>query len=45
MKTIMHFEDGKEFAFHECPKCKTKTHQKRINYAQFEKETYTNEKK
>lgn len=45
MKTMMHFEDGKDYAFHECSKCKTKTHQKRINYAQFEKDTYTNEKR
>jgi Zn ribbon nucleic-acid-binding protein len=44
MKIIMHFEDSKDYSFHECPKCKQRTHQKRINYAQFEKEE-TNEKK
>ena len=38
MKNIIHFEEGKEYAFHECKICKTKTHQKRINYQQFEKE-------
>ena len=43
MKTIMHYELGKEYAFHECKSCKTKTHQKRINYKQFEKDDLQND--
>lgn len=46
MKNVMHFEEIKDYAFHWCKYCKTKTHQKRINYEQFEKGSiYINEKK
>ena len=38
MKNKMHFENGKEFAYHECTKCKQKTHQKRIHYEDIIKE-------
>jgi transcription elongation factor Elf1 len=37
MKNVMHFEETKDYAFHECKYCKQRTHQKRINYEQFEK--------
>jgi Zn ribbon nucleic-acid-binding protein len=37
MKNVMHFEDGKNFAFHECKKCHTKTHQKRIHFEEVNK--------
>lgn len=37
MKNVMHFENGKNFAFHECNKCRTKTHKKRIHFEEFEK--------
>lgn len=36
MKTVMHFENGKTFAFHECKHCRTKTHQKRIHFEELE---------
>jgi Zn ribbon nucleic-acid-binding protein len=36
MKTVMHFENGKTFAFHECKYCRTKTHQKRIHFEEIE---------
>ena len=36
MKTVMHFEQGKTFAFHECKHCRTKTHQKRIHFEELE---------
>ena len=37
MENLMHFEEKKDYAYHWCKKCKQKTHQKRINYEQFEK--------
>ena len=37
MKTIMRFEEGKNFAFHECKKCHIKTHQKRIHFEEVKK--------
>ena len=43
MKNVMHFEDGKNFAFHECKKCHTKTHKKRIHFEEMKK-GYNNEK-
>ena len=36
MKTVMHFENGKSFVFHECKHCYTKTHQKRIHFEELE---------
>ena len=38
MKTIMHFEGGKNFAFHQCVKCHMKTHQKRIHFEEIKNE-------
>lgn len=32
MKNVMHFEHGKNYAFHECKNCRTQTHQKRIHF-------------
>lgn len=32
MKNVMRFENGKNYAFHKCNKCHTKTHQKRIHF-------------
>ena len=40
MKTIMHFESGKNFAFHQCVKCHIKTHQKRIHFEDLKNEKY-----
>lgn len=37
MKNIKHFEPSKQYAYHECPKCKQQTHQKRIHFDEFEK--------
>ena len=37
MKNVMHFETGKQYAYHECPKCKQPTHQKRIHFEEYEK--------
>ena len=37
MKIVMHFEDGKQFAFHKCDKCHMKTHKKRIHFDKLEK--------
>lgn len=37
MKNMMHFENSKNYAYHECPKCHTRTHQKRIHFETFEK--------
>lgn len=48
MKTVMHFENGKSFAFHECKHCYTKTHQKRIHFEEIgekENENSSNRKK
>lgn len=46
MKIAMHFENGKDFAYHYCKKCQQKTHQKRIHYEEIEKgNIYTNENK
>lgn len=43
MKNIMHFENGKQFAFHECRNCFTKTHQKRIHFEDLKKgDSYEN---
>ena len=39
MKNKMHFENGKRFAYHECKSCKTQTHQKRIHFEDFDKDT------
>ena len=44
-KTIMHFENGINFAFHECPKCHTKTHRKRIHFDEVENENTSNTKR
>ena len=44
MKTVMHFEQGKTFAFHKCKHCHTKTHQKRIHFEDLE-EKNNNENK
>lgn len=38
MNNVMHFEAGKDFAYHYCTKCQQKTHQKRIHYEAFEKD-------
>ena len=38
MKNVMHFEDGKNFTFHLCEKCKMKTHQKRIHFEEIKKD-------
>ena len=35
MKTVMHFENGQNKQFKECPKCHFRTHAKSINYKQF----------
>lgn len=32
MKTTMHFESGKQYQFHECPKCFERTKNKRIHF-------------
>lgn len=48
MKTVLHFENGKSFAFHECKHCYTKTHQKRIHFEELgekENENSSNRKK
>lgn len=37
MKNVMHFEDGKNYAFHECEHCRTKTHKKRIHFDELDK--------
>lgn len=37
MKNVMHFENGKNFAFHECRSCNIKTHQKRIHFDEIER--------
>lgn len=37
MKNVMRFEYGKSFAFHECERCHTKTHQKRIHFDEVER--------
>ena len=37
MKNMMHFEDGKDFAYNACKHCQTRTHQRRIHYEEFEK--------
>ena len=37
MKSVMHFEKGKNFAFHECKSCLAKTHQKRIHFEEMER--------
>lgn len=45
MKNMMHFENGKTFARHECPRCKSQTHQKRIHFEDFVKEETNNNDK
>lgn len=37
MKNTMHFESGKQYTCHICPKCKQQTHQKRIHFEEYEK--------
>lgn len=37
MKNMMHFEESKNFAFHQCNNCNTKTHQKRIHFEDLKK--------
>ena len=37
MKNVMHFEPGKQYAYHLCPKCKQQTHQKRIHFEMYVK--------
>ena len=37
MKNAMHFEPGKQYAYHMCPKCKQQTHQKRIHFEMYVK--------
>lgn len=37
MKSVMHFESGKNYTFHECEKCHTQTHQKRIHFDDLKK--------
>lgn len=32
MSNKMHFEKGKNYAFHECKRCNIQTHQKRIHF-------------
>lgn len=32
MKNVMCFESGRNYAFHKCNKCHTKTHKKRIHF-------------
>ncbi len=44
-KNIMHFENGKNFAYHECSKCRTKTHQKRIHFEEVKDENSSNPKR
>lgn len=45
MKNIMHFENGKDYAFHECPKCYFQTHQKRIHFEEVKKGENTSNSK
>ena len=44
-KIVMHFENGKNFAFHECSKCHTKTHRKRIHFEELKDENTSNTKR
>jgi len=37
MSNVIHFERGKDYAFHMCKRCKQQTHKKRINYDALEK--------
>ena len=37
MKNVMHFEKGKNFAYHQCINCPTQTHPKRIHFEEFER--------
>jgi len=32
MRTKMHFESGRKYQFHECPKCLDRTKNKRIHF-------------
>ena len=45
MKNIMHFENGKNFAFHECSKCYMRTHPKRIHFEEKNNENTGNTKR
>lgn len=40
MINVMHFEKGKNFAFHECKKCNTYTHQKRIHFDELNNKSF-----
>ena len=37
MKNVMHFEDGKEYQFNTCKRCRENTKHKRIHYEELEK--------
>lgn len=37
MKSAMHFEVGKQYAYHVCLKCRQQTHQKRIHFEEVER--------
>lgn len=36
MKNIMHFEKGKNYAYHSCKRCNINTHKKRIHFNETE---------
>ena len=37
MKNVMHFEKGKNFAYHQCINCPTQTRPKCIHFEEFER--------
>ena len=44
MSDILHFEKGKNFAYHKCKCCNTKTHQKRIHFEELNEKHMLNKK-
>ena len=42
MSNMMHFESGKDYAYHSCKHCRKMTHRKRIHYEEFEREKSSN---